>query len=46
MAKAKHVRVAKEPYRLKGGSGRIAFVLDPDDVWIELIEHPGTAAAP
>jgi len=34
------VRVAKEPYRLSGGSGRIAFVLDPNDVWIELIEHP------
>ena len=34
------VRVAKEPYRLTGGSGRIAFVLDPNDVWIELIEHP------
>jgi lactoylglutathione lyase len=32
------VRVAKEPYRLSGGSGRIAFVLDPNDVWIELIE--------
>jgi lactoylglutathione lyase len=35
------VRVAKEPYRLSGGSGRIAFVLDPNDVWIELIERPG-----
>jgi lactoylglutathione lyase len=33
------VRVAKEPYRLSGGSGRIAFVLDPNDVWIELIER-------
>jgi lactoylglutathione lyase len=33
------VTVAKEPYRLSGGSGRIAFVLDPDDVWIELIER-------
>ena len=38
-ARAKGVRVAKEPYRLAGGSGRIAFVLDPDDVWIELIER-------
>lgn len=35
------VRVAKEPYRLKGGSGRLAFILDPNDVWIELIERPG-----
>lgn len=34
------VRVAKEPYRLQGGSGRIAFILDPNDVWIELIERP------
>ncbi len=34
------VRVAKEPYRLEGGSGRIAFILDPNDVWIELIERP------
>jgi len=33
------VKVAKEPFRLAGGSGRLAFVLDPNDVWIELIEH-------
>ncbi len=38
-ARAQGVRVAKEPYRLSGGSSRIAFVLDPNDVWIELIEH-------
>ncbi|HTW56208.1 MAG TPA: VOC family protein [Thermoplasmata archaeon] len=38
-ARARGVRVAKEPYRLQGGSGRIAFVLDPNDVWIELIER-------
>jgi len=42
-ARARGVRVAKEPYRLQGGSGRIAFVLDPNDVWIELIE-PAPAA--
>jgi len=41
--RAKNVRVAKEPYRLSGGSSRIAFILDPNDVWIELIEHPPTA---
>jgi lactoylglutathione lyase len=35
----KGVRVAKEPFRLLGGSGRLAFVLDPNDVWIELIER-------
>jgi lactoylglutathione lyase len=39
-ARSLGVRVAKEPYRLRGGSGRIAFVLDPNDVWIELIERP------
>ena len=39
-ARAKGVRVAKEPYTLKGGSSRLAFILDPNDVWIELIEHP------
>lgn len=33
------VRVAKEPYKLQGGSGRLAFILDPNDVWIELIER-------
>ncbi len=39
-ARREGVRIAKEPYRLSGGSGRIAFLLDPDDVWIELIERP------
>jgi lactoylglutathione lyase len=39
-ARAKGATVAKEPYQLKGGSSRIAFLLDPNDVWIELIEHP------
>jgi lactoylglutathione lyase len=34
------VRVAREPYRLSGGQHRIAFILDPNDVWIELIEAP------
>ena len=38
--RSKGVRVAKEPYRLSGGSSRIAFILDPNDVWIELIERP------
>jgi lactoylglutathione lyase len=33
------VRVAREPFRLAGGQGRLAFVLDPNDVWIELIER-------
>jgi lactoylglutathione lyase len=43
-AKGKNVTVAKEPFRLAGGSGRLAFVLDPNDVWIELIERPAGAA--
>ena len=38
--RTKNVRIAKEPYRLSGGTSRIAFILDPNDVWIELIEHP------
>ena len=42
-ARAKGVRVAKEPFRLAGGSGRLAFLLDPNDVWIELIAHPAPA---
>jgi lactoylglutathione lyase len=33
-------RVAREPFRLAGGNHRLAFVLDPNDVWIELIERP------
>jgi lactoylglutathione lyase len=37
--RTKNVRVAKEPYRLAGGTSRIAFILDPNDVWIELIER-------
>jgi len=42
--RTKNVRVAKEPYRLSGGSSRIAFVLDPNDVWIELIERAPASA--
>lgn len=43
-ARTAGVRIAREPYSLKGGSSRIAFVLDPDDVWIELLERvPGAA---
>ncbi len=41
--RAKGVKVAREPYRLAGGSGRIAFILDPNDVWIELIERASPA---
>jgi lactoylglutathione lyase len=38
-ARMKGAKVAKEPYTLAGGSSRIAFILDPNDVWIEIIEH-------
>jgi len=37
--RARGVRVAREPYRLAGGRHRLAFILDPNDVWIELIER-------
>ena len=38
-ARTKGVRIAKEPYSLSGGTSKIAFLLDPNDVWIELIER-------
>ncbi|MCI4349442.1 MAG: VOC family protein [Thermoplasmata archaeon] len=40
-ARADGVTVAKEPFRLAGGSGHLAFVLDPDGIWIELIQRDG-----
>ena len=40
--RTKNVRIAKEPFRLSGNSSRIAFILDPNDVWIELIERAPT----
>ena len=43
-ARGHHARVAREPYSLKGGSGRIAFLMDPNEVWIELIERPNPKA--
>jgi len=35
--KAKGVEIAKEPYTL--GTSRIAFIKDPNGIWIELIEQ-------
>jgi len=35
--KEEGVEVAKEPYTLKGGSRRLAFIKDPIGIWIELI---------
>lgn len=32
------VEIAKEPFSLKGSSSKIAFVKDPNGIWIELIE--------
>ncbi len=32
-------KVAREPYSLQGGSQRIAFVVDPNGIWIELLER-------
>jgi lactoylglutathione lyase len=42
-AKQHGARVAKEPYRLQGGTSRLAFIYDPNDVWIELIEPANPA---
>lgn len=36
--KKEGVEVAREPYKLKGGVRRIAFIKDPNGIWIELIE--------
>lgn len=32
------VEIAKEPYSLRGSSKKIAFVKDPNGIWIELIQ--------
>ncbi|MGA2875669.1 MAG: VOC family protein [Nitrososphaerales archaeon] len=34
----KGVEIAKEPYSLHGSTRKIAFVKDPNGIWIELIE--------
>lgn len=33
------VVIAKEPYSLSSSKSRIAFIKDPNDIWIELIQH-------
>jgi len=35
----KGVEVAKEPYTLSGSGSRIAFIKDPNGIWLELIER-------
>ncbi|MFH0749237.1 MAG: VOC family protein [Candidatus Bathyarchaeota archaeon] len=32
------VEIAKEPYSLKGSTAKIAFIKDPNGIWIEIIE--------
>jgi len=36
------VEIAREPYSLGPGSSRIAFIKDPNGIWIELIEQKRT----
>jgi len=33
------VKVAKEPYSLPGSDSKLAFLLDPNGIWLELIER-------
>ena len=35
----KGVEIAKEPYSLKGSASKIAFVKDPNGIWLELIQR-------
>jgi lactoylglutathione lyase len=32
------VEIAMEPYSLKGSTTRIAFIKDPNEIWLEIIE--------
>lgn len=36
------VTIAMEPFSLSGSSSKIAFIKDPDENWLELIEHTGS----
>ena len=33
----KEVEIAKEPYSLKGSPRKIAFIKDPNGIWLELV---------
>ena len=33
------VEIAKEPYSLKGSTRKIAFIKDPNGIWIELVQY-------
>lgn len=39
IVRERNVKIAKEPYYLKGGKNRIAFIKDPNGIWLELIEQ-------
>lgn len=36
----KGVEIAKEPYSLTGSKSIIAFIKDPNGIWLELIQRP------
>ena len=37
--------IAKEPYSLPGSSTTLAFLKDPNGIWIELIEKVGKSSS-
>jgi len=36
--KEQKVEIAMEPYSLKGSTTKIAFIKDPNEIWLEIIE--------
>jgi len=39
MFREKNVEIAREPYSLRGSTNRIAFIKDPNGIWLEIIER-------
>jgi lactoylglutathione lyase len=37
--KDNNVEITKEPYSLRGSTTRIAFIADPNGIWLEIIER-------
>jgi len=37
--KDNNVEITKEPYTLRGSTTRIAFIADPNGIWLEIIER-------
>jgi len=37
--KNRKVEIAKEPYSLRGSSTKIAFISDPNGIWLEIIQR-------